>query len=149
MATHYHTDWVAPYWAERLVKLRQIDTHIFYRWTGGWGLPAAFTGAHAGAEPVIAKLAAVATFVEELPTALSAPEPLPSLDLAPIVALARPEAEAPPIEAASDEAPAPAPAPEPVQTVAAPPPPPPVLASPLDASRGVAPQRRARIATPR
>ena len=147
MATHYHTDWVAPYWAERLVKLRQIDTHIFYRWTGGWGLPAAFTGAHAGAEPVIAKLAAVATYVEELPTTLPESDPLPSLELAPIVALARSEAEISDAgDALEEEA---VPAPEPVQTVAAPPAPPPVLASPLDAPRGVAPQRRTRIAAPR
>ncbi len=49
-ATHYHTDWVAPYWAPRLAKVKQIGAHIFYRWPGGWGRPAAFTGRYAGGE---------------------------------------------------------------------------------------------------
>lgn len=30
-ATHYHADYVAPYWAPRLVHTRTIGTHIFYR----------------------------------------------------------------------------------------------------------------------
>jgi spore germination cell wall hydrolase CwlJ-like protein len=49
-ATHYHADYVAPYWAPTLVKMRQIGAHIFYRWTGPWGEPAAFTGRYAGEE---------------------------------------------------------------------------------------------------
>lgn len=49
-ATHYHTDYVAPYWAPRLFKVKQIGAHIFYRWPGSWGLPAAFNGRYAGAE---------------------------------------------------------------------------------------------------
>lgn len=49
-ATHYHADYVAPYWAPTLVKLRQIGAHIFYRWTGPSGEPAAFTGRYAGGE---------------------------------------------------------------------------------------------------
>jgi spore germination cell wall hydrolase CwlJ-like protein len=49
-ATHYHTDYVAPYWAPRLTKLKQIGAHIFYRWPGGWGEPGAFSGRYAGFE---------------------------------------------------------------------------------------------------
>ena len=49
-ATHYHANYVAPYWAPTLVKLKQIGLHIFYRWTGPWGEPAAFTGRYAGGE---------------------------------------------------------------------------------------------------
>ncbi|MCC7268745.1 MAG: cell wall hydrolase, partial [Caulobacteraceae bacterium] len=49
-ATHYHADYVAPYWAPTLVKLNQIGAPIFYRWTGPGGLPAAFTGRYAGNE---------------------------------------------------------------------------------------------------
>lgn len=49
-ATHYHADYVAPYWAPTLVKMRQVGAHIFYRWTGPWGEPAAFTGRYAGGE---------------------------------------------------------------------------------------------------
>lgn len=50
-ATHYHTDWVAPYWAPGLTKIRQIGAHIFYRFPGGWGAAAAFSGRYAGREP--------------------------------------------------------------------------------------------------
>jgi spore germination cell wall hydrolase CwlJ-like protein len=49
-ATHYHADYVAPYWAPTLVKLKQIGAHIFYRWTGPYGQPPAFTGRYAGGE---------------------------------------------------------------------------------------------------
>jgi spore germination cell wall hydrolase CwlJ-like protein len=41
-ATHYHADYVMPYWAPTLVKNAVIGTHIFYRWPGGWGRPDAF-----------------------------------------------------------------------------------------------------------
>ncbi|AQR61180.1 hypothetical protein BZG35_05580 [Brevundimonas sp. LM2] len=50
MATHYHAGYVVPYWADSLVKVREIGLHIFYRWTGGWGTPAAFTGQRSGVE---------------------------------------------------------------------------------------------------
>lgn len=43
MATHYHADYVVPYWASSLAKIAKIDRHIFYRWSGGWGRRAAFT----------------------------------------------------------------------------------------------------------
>jgi hypothetical protein len=49
-ATHYHADYVAPYWAPTLVKMTKVGQHIFYRWTGPWGEPAAFTGRYAGRE---------------------------------------------------------------------------------------------------
>ena len=49
-ATHYHAAYVAPYWAPTLVKMKQIGQHIFYRWTGPWGEPPAFTGRYAGGE---------------------------------------------------------------------------------------------------
>ncbi len=49
-ATHYHADYVAPYWAPTLYKIHTIGRHIFYRWTGPWGLPPAFTGRYAGGE---------------------------------------------------------------------------------------------------
>jgi hypothetical protein len=47
-ATHYHADYVAPYWAPRLAKIVQIGAHIFYRWPGMWGSTAAFTGRYIG-----------------------------------------------------------------------------------------------------
>jgi hypothetical protein len=39
-----------------LTKLTQIATHIFYRWPGGWGTPAAFNGHYAGMEAIPALL---------------------------------------------------------------------------------------------
>ena len=47
-ATHYHADYVAPYWAPRLAKISKIGAHIFYRWPGTWGSRAAFTGRYVG-----------------------------------------------------------------------------------------------------
>jgi spore germination cell wall hydrolase CwlJ-like protein len=47
-ATHYHADYVAPRWAPMLAKVAQIGQHIFYRWPGAWGQPAAFTGRYIG-----------------------------------------------------------------------------------------------------
>lgn len=49
-ATHYHAQYVAPYWAPTLVKMTQVGQHIFYRWTGPWGEPPAFNGRYAGGE---------------------------------------------------------------------------------------------------
>ena len=50
-ATHYHADYVAPYWAPSLSKIQKIGAHIFYRWPGAWGRNRAFTGRYIG-EPV-------------------------------------------------------------------------------------------------
>jgi spore germination cell wall hydrolase CwlJ-like protein len=52
-ATHYHTMWVVPYWQASLVKVRQIGAHIFYRWNGALGEPAAFQAQYAGGESSI------------------------------------------------------------------------------------------------
>ncbi len=51
-ATHYHTHQVLPHWAPSLIKSAVIGAHIFYRWNGGWGTPAAFRQAYAGVEPL-------------------------------------------------------------------------------------------------
>lgn len=61
-ATHYHTDWVAPYWAPKLAKITKIGTHIFYRWAGTWGRRPAFSGLYTGDEPAIPKMASLASF---------------------------------------------------------------------------------------
>jgi cell wall hydrolase len=50
-ATHYHADYVVPYWASKLAKNAVVGAHIFYRWAGRWGGPPAFTKAYAGREP--------------------------------------------------------------------------------------------------
>jgi spore germination cell wall hydrolase CwlJ-like protein len=57
MATHYHAEYVAPYWSPTLVKLAVIGQHIFYRWTGSSGTPPAFGGHYAGGEMAGLKVA--------------------------------------------------------------------------------------------
>ncbi len=61
VATHYHTDWVVPYWSSSLLKLTKVQTHLFFRWPGGWGSLGALQGRYAGAEPGFAKLAALSS----------------------------------------------------------------------------------------
>ncbi len=56
-ATHYHTDWVVPVWSAKLDKIRAEASHLFFRWTGFWGTPAAFRGRYGGGEPNIPRLA--------------------------------------------------------------------------------------------
>jgi spore germination cell wall hydrolase CwlJ-like protein len=50
MATHYHANYVSPYWAPKLTKISKIGAHIFYRWPGSWGRPGAFTDGYSGQE---------------------------------------------------------------------------------------------------
>jgi hypothetical protein len=50
-ATHYHANYVVPYWASTLTKNAVVGAHIFYHWAGGWGTPAAFNESYAGREP--------------------------------------------------------------------------------------------------
>lgn len=50
-STHYHADWVVPYWASSLVRATSIGAHIFYRWNGRWGEAKAFKQRYAGIEP--------------------------------------------------------------------------------------------------
>ncbi|MCW3847722.1 cell wall hydrolase [Sphingomonas sp. LB-2] len=60
LATHYHTDWVVPYWSASLEKISAIrgsyGTHLFFRWAGWWGTPAAFSRGYAGFEPNIPQM---------------------------------------------------------------------------------------------
>ncbi len=92
-ATHYHTDWVVPYWASSLTKSAVIGTHIFYRWAGGWGRPAAFAQRYAGAEPDARALKVESLAAEAADRALAAKEPASDLpgDLAAVAAKAKQE----------------------------------------------------------
>ncbi len=56
-STHYHTDWVVPYWSDSLDKVAAVGTHLFFRWEGWWGTPGAFHNRYAGGEPAIGQLA--------------------------------------------------------------------------------------------
>jgi spore germination cell wall hydrolase CwlJ-like protein len=77
-ATHYHTDWVVPYWASSLVKSAVIGSHIFYRWAGGWGRPAAFGQRYSGVEADAAALRTQSLAAEAADRALAAGTPPPA-----------------------------------------------------------------------
>lgn len=47
-ATHYHANYVSPYWAPSLVRIARIGAHIFYRAPGAPDVPARYL---ATAEP--------------------------------------------------------------------------------------------------
>lgn len=54
-ATHYHADYVLPYWADSLDKSVQIGRHIFYRLPSVLGDARSFFQRYAGKEPEIPK----------------------------------------------------------------------------------------------
>ena len=56
LATHYHTNYVNPYWASSLDYIGTIGAHRFYRWKGRAGRADAFTESYAGTEPGAAPL---------------------------------------------------------------------------------------------
>lgn len=78
-ATHYHTDWVVPYWSGSLDKITAVGTHLFFRWRGWWGTPPAFGRGSGTGEPLIERIA-------RLSDAHRAAAGLPG-DLAPAAAL--------------------------------------------------------------
>ncbi len=63
-ATHYHADYVLPYWADSLAKQVQIGHHIFYRLRGVLGTSAAFSQRYAGSEPLLPSPSTVAVAAE-------------------------------------------------------------------------------------
>ncbi|MFN3619416.1 cell wall hydrolase [Sphingorhabdus sp.] len=70
MATHYHANYVSPYWAPKLHKITQMGAHIFYRWPGNWGRRVAFNGVYRGGEYIpatssLANINASTDFVTE------------------------------------------------------------------------------------
>lgn len=73
LATHYHANYVLPYWAPSLVKTHVEGAHLFYRWSGNWGRPAAFTQRYAGREADAGLLRQAALSVpHDLPPAMTA-----------------------------------------------------------------------------
>lgn len=57
LSTHYHTNWVVPYWSSSLDKVAAVGTHLFFRWTGWWGTPPAFRRTVSSVEPSIGSIA--------------------------------------------------------------------------------------------
>ncbi|MBA3668679.1 MAG: cell wall hydrolase [Sphingomonas sp.] len=71
-ATHYHADYVVPYWAATLAKNAVVGAHLFYHWSGNWGLPGAFAQRPSGHEASAASLRSAALAVEAATAGLSA-----------------------------------------------------------------------------
>ena len=65
-ATHYHADYVLPTWASSMAKNAIVGAHLFYRWSGGWGQPGAFSDRYAGHEPNAAALRTAALSVPHI-----------------------------------------------------------------------------------
>jgi hypothetical protein len=78
-ATHYHANYVMPYWAPTLAKTAVIGAHIFYRWSGTWGRPAAFVQAYAGneANPALLRSATLAVNRTIMPQATTIAAAMP------------------------------------------------------------------------
>jgi spore germination cell wall hydrolase CwlJ-like protein len=87
-ATHYHTDWVFPYWSPKLEKLARVETHLFFRWPGFWGRKAAARMGYNGGEAdfmAAAPTADASQSLSALPTGL--PTAAPSIaSMAPPIA---------------------------------------------------------------
>jgi hypothetical protein len=105
-STHYHTVAVLPYWASSLAKSAVIGAHIFYRWNGVWGQPAAFRQRYAGFEPGAAALARATTLERQAvlaPPTLPGKLPLHVAEL--LVPTAQPSAEDTKVTAPPDKLP--------------------------------------------
>ena len=59
-ATHYHADWVVPYWRPTLDKIAAVEGQDFYRWKGRWGSRGAFSAHGGGPEALNPQLALLA-----------------------------------------------------------------------------------------
>ncbi len=81
-ATHYHTDWVFPWWSPKLQKIAQIETHLFLRWPGYWGSVKAWRKSYGGGEP---SLAALMARPQPQPDPLPSLTDLPATNFAPVI----------------------------------------------------------------
>jgi spore germination cell wall hydrolase CwlJ-like protein len=89
LATHYHTDWVYPYWSPQLNKLARVGTHLFFGWPGSWGGPRAFGRKYPGREAMPGKAigtgGTIADTAVPVPTDLGRPKilglPMPKATL--------------------------------------------------------------------
>ena len=85
-STHYHTNWVVPYWSSSLTKAALVGTHIFYRWAGGWGRTPAFRFGASGTEPQIALMRRVTSDPSSLADAVGPTAPVVDPKLAAAIA---------------------------------------------------------------
>jgi spore germination cell wall hydrolase CwlJ-like protein len=87
-STHYHANYVVPYWSGTLAKAANVGRHIFYRWAGGWGRGPAFRFGPAGSEPQIALMRRVTSDPSTLSGAPAAPDALLAAEAAAAAAAA-------------------------------------------------------------
>ena len=91
-ATHYHANYVVPYWAGSMAKVSTIGAHLFYRWQGNWRPATYFSQRYAGAEPTFAP--AVLTTATQALAALPLPTETPHPDKNGLIPSEGPLAEA-------------------------------------------------------
>lgn len=70
LSTHYHADYVTPYWSASLDPAGQIGRHMFYRWRGTNGQASSFTMRYSGKEPEIAAYTPRAAAGDESPAVM-------------------------------------------------------------------------------
>lgn len=88
LSTHYHADYVLPYWADSLDKAAVVGRHIFYRLKGLNGTRRAFSQPYSKLEPT-----------PPLPsTPIELPEDLLSASDAPVAGIVLPETVSPKVE---------------------------------------------------
>ncbi len=71
-ATHFHADYVYPWWSDKLDKVAQVGPHIFFRWRGFWGTRNALSARYGGGEPDPMRL-------QETALTVAAANPMPTL----------------------------------------------------------------------
>ena len=122
LATHYHTQAIWPRWGKSLVMTNVVGAHIFHRWRGRFGEPAAFRQAYAGREPTPGPYLPVAQQLAALAgKAAAATDPAAMAALPPLAGVIAPGTVAPTPQAVGAAAPAVTPAlAPPVATQAAP-----------------------------
>ena len=70
LATHYHANYVFPWWSPQLDKIAVVGPHMFYRWRGFWGTRQAMNASYRGGEPDPMGLRQTALEVERPATVL-------------------------------------------------------------------------------
>ncbi|WP_370030770.1 cell wall hydrolase [Qipengyuania mesophila] len=94
-ATHFHADYVYPWWSDQLDKVARVGPHLFFRWRGFWGSRTALSARYGGGEPDPLRLRETALAVAEanpLPTLLQSGTAVRSITSA---AIERPAEAAP------------------------------------------------------
>ena len=66
-STHYHADYVVPYWAVSLDKTAQIGRHIFYRLRGSLGEGRLFRQRYSGVEVIPSSVPVIPNPLDALP----------------------------------------------------------------------------------